>query len=44
MITQIVTLIATRNAGATPVEGDLIALMNRYHERARVDLGVPRTA
>ncbi|MFB6557705.1 hypothetical protein ACFCYH_02130 [Streptomyces sp. NPDC056400] len=36
--------IATRNDGATPVGGDLIALMNRYHEQARVDLGVPRTA
>ncbi|MCX4803812.1 hypothetical protein ACFWWM_03275 [Streptomyces sp. NPDC058682] len=36
--------IATRNDGATSLEGDLIALMNRYHEQARVDLGVPRTA
>ncbi|MER6257845.1 hypothetical protein ABT224_41660 [Streptomyces sp. NPDC001584] len=36
--------IATRNDGATPVEGALIALMNRYHEQARVDLGVPRSA
>jgi hypothetical protein len=34
--------IATRAGGTTPVEGDLIALMNAYHEQARADLGVRR--
>lgn len=35
--------IATRNNNGTPVQGDLVALMNDYHERARIDLGIPRS-
>ncbi|GAA3390369.1 hypothetical protein GCM10017752_18720 [Streptomyces roseoviridis] len=32
--------IATRNGEGGDAEGELIELMNRYHERARADLGV----
>ncbi|MGW4164644.1 hypothetical protein [Streptomyces sp. NPDC004788] len=35
-------LAPTRTPDGTPVEGDLIALMNRFHEQARIDLGIPR--
>lgn len=37
---------AARDGGAAPVEGGLglIELINRYHERARADLGVPHSA
>jgi hypothetical protein len=35
-----------RDGGATPVEGGrgLIELINRHHEQARADLGVPHSA
>ncbi|UYQ63206.1 hypothetical protein [Streptomyces peucetius] len=36
--------IATRNNDGMPVQGDLVALMNAYHEQARIDLGIPRSA
>ncbi|WP_370414186.1 hypothetical protein [Streptomyces fradiae] len=38
--------IATRDGGGTPGESDqrLIKLINRYHEQARADLGVPHGA
>lgn len=35
--------IATRNRDDKSLNGDLIALMNAFHEQARIDLGISRT-